>query len=211
MTMIHGQDGRSCGKAGLLREGYLGDYGSTRCNARYLYVGNLVAREMLTTPGFEGAVFTNATHNFKMINAVHKALGVGVFPDEGTLKAPPHLGSVEFRVTGWGQQFIHIRVDGDRRTLCVYDVDKRDQRGVGGNYVLVDEARNVSNLFFRENIVPLLALVKTRFVALSTTSSRYTADWFDKAANSEFDYLCGDCTANWVRTDACLKIKMINS
>lgn len=157
-------------------------------------VGEWIACAMLSVPGFDGACFSNsgraAGKEKGMLGIVQKALVT-------------HFNMAKNQFTIDNEECIQFMVNGDKRTFHSYPGACHTLRGVGGNVIIVEEASYVTNMAFRELIIPLMALSTVCFVALSTLGAK-SAGWFNKLIESDLvdnmivEYVCEPCRAKGI-------------
>ena len=98
------------------------------------------------------------------------------------------------------KETLELVVDGDSRTFSAYPGAKNALRGVGGNFIIVEEASSIQDDVFFEIVLPLLALDDVCLVCLSTLGSD-PCGWFNKLITSNIvesfvvKYVCEACEA----------------
>lgn len=157
-------------------------------------IGRWVASAMMTIPGFDGACFSNSA---RAAGKEKGMLGIVYSCLVDHFKIDPK----EFTIDN--KECVQFVVNGDKRTFHSYPGACHTLRGVGGNFILVEESSYVTNLAFRELIIPLMALSSVCFVALSTLGEK-TSGWFNKLIDSGLvdamvvRYVCEACIAKGI-------------
>ena len=145
---------------------------------------HFMAASMLTVPGFDGVWFSKSRYESdKIIACVRDIL---------------QSNGASFEVDN--AERICVNIDDDKRSFQIFPSSSRNIRGVGGNFLFIDEASYTDEQMVHEVIVPLLALRNTRLV-IGSTLGEDAPEWLEHARASsstrrvEIHAVCASCLA----------------
>lgn len=159
-------------------------------------VAMFVAAAMMEIPGFDAICFA--------------ASEVSAGKESGMLGLVYKILKNDFGVTKFiknNKNTISIIINGTERTFKAYPSGTDALRGVGGRFVIVEEAGYVKEKQFTDLIIPLLTVRGVCLVVLSTLNEDEAA-WFNELIHADtiavfsVKYVCEDCEEKGV-TDPC--------
>lgn len=162
-------------------------------------VGTFIAAAMLTVPGFNCACFAASARSAGKDSGMFKIVRGALRKHFKYEKRPEEHDNAET---------LEVIIDGDKREFHSYPGGLHTLRGVGGNFIVVEESSYIKDLAYFEVIVPLLALDNVAFVALSTLGED-TEGWFNRLIESGdvesfvVMYVCEACVAKG-KIDPCV-------
>jgi hypothetical protein len=166
-----------------------------RRSGKTVAVASFIAAALLTVPGFECASFAAAARS---AGADAGMLGVVKF------YLLDMFGVDKSALRPNNAETIGVTLHEDKRVMHSYPGSQDTLRGVGGNFVVVEESSYIKDSAYYNIIVPLLALKDVAAVFLSTLGEDVDG-WFNKLIASDHvhsfvvKYVCDVCEAKGLK------------